>query len=71
MSRKRPIDLVIPMRRNKALEKYHEWQQDQVDSPRWQQSIQYAYEVTREACLDLKYVYTMVGVEFYTDQGVQ
>ncbi|KAI8654444.1 hypothetical protein NCS57_01189800 [Fusarium keratoplasticum] len=71
LSRNRPVDLVIPMRRNKALEKYHEWQQDQVDSPRWQQSIQHAYEITREACLDLKHVHTKVGIEFYTDKGVQ
>ncbi|KAH7248180.1 hypothetical protein B0J15DRAFT_401062, partial [Fusarium solani] len=68
---KRPSDCVIPMRRNKALEKYHEWRQDQMDSPRWQQSIQHAYEITREACLDLKHVHTKVGVEFYTDKGVQ
>ncbi|KAI8716789.1 hypothetical protein NCS52_00973300 [Fusarium sp. LHS14.1] len=71
LSRNRPMDLVIPMRRNKALEKYHEWQQDQVDSLRWQQSIQHVYEITREACLDLKHVHTKVGVEFYTDKGVQ
>jgi hypothetical protein len=70
-SRKRPINLVIPMRRNQALEKYHEWQQDQVDSPRWQQNIQCAYEITREACLDLSHVHTEVGAEFYTDRGVQ
>ncbi|KAH6869397.1 hypothetical protein B0T10DRAFT_501620 [Thelonectria olida] len=69
--RKRPGDLVIPMRRNKALEKYYEWQRDQVDSPRWQQSIQYAYDITRDACLDLKHVYTEVSVDFYTDKGVQ
>lgn len=59
------------MRRNKALEEYHEWQQDQVGSPRCQQSIQHAYEITREACLDLKHVHAKVGVEFYTDKGVQ
>ncbi|KAJ3453770.1 hypothetical protein MRS44_018402 [Fusarium solani] len=44
---------------------------DQMDSPRWQQSIQHAYEITREACLDLKHVHAKVGVEFYTDKGVQ
>ncbi|KAH7000711.1 hypothetical protein EDB80DRAFT_765851 [Ilyonectria destructans] len=69
--RKRPGDLVIPMQRNKALEKYYKWQRDQVDSPRWQQSIQYAYDITRDACLDLKHVYTEVNVDFYTDKGVQ
>ncbi|KAI1012467.1 hypothetical protein LB504_013142 [Fusarium proliferatum] len=70
-SRQRPVDLVIPMRRNQALEKYHEWQQDQVDSPRWQQNIRCAYEITREACLDLRHVHSEVGAEFYTDRGVQ
>ncbi|KNB18627.1 hypothetical protein FOXG_16108 [Fusarium oxysporum f. sp. lycopersici 4287] len=70
-TRQRPIDLVIPMRRNQALERYHEWQQDQVDSPRWQQNIRCAYEITREACLDLRHVHSEVGAEFYTDRGVQ
>ncbi|KAH7183783.1 hypothetical protein BKA60DRAFT_472444, partial [Fusarium oxysporum] len=54
-----------------ALEKYHEWQQDQVDSPRWRQNIRCAYEITREASLDLRHVHAEVGAEFYTDRGVQ
>lgn len=71
MSRKRPRDLVIPMRRNRALDKYHKWQQDEVDSPHWQESIQHAYNITRGAYLNLKHVYTEVSEEFYTDKGVQ
>ncbi|CAG9955973.1 unnamed protein product [Clonostachys rosea f. rosea IK726] len=68
---KRPNNLIIPIRRNKALEKYYEWQQDQVDSPRWQQNIQYTYKITRDTYLDLKHVCTKVSVEYYTEKGVQ
>jgi hypothetical protein len=54
---KRPADLVIPKPRDEALTRYCQWHCDQVTSPTWKQGFVHAYQVTKEACLDLKHVH--------------
>ncbi|KAK3363553.1 hypothetical protein B0T25DRAFT_587475 [Lasiosphaeria hispida] len=65
------LDLVIPKPRDEALMRYCQWHCNQVRSPTWKQGFVHAYQVTKEACLDLNHVYKAQDVGFYTEQHVK
>jgi hypothetical protein len=71
VSRRRPADIVIPRPRDKALMLYCEWHCNQVNSPTWKRGFVQAYQITKEACLDLKHIHEAQDVDFYIAKGIK
>ncbi|KAF4502810.1 hypothetical protein FAGAP_966 [Fusarium agapanthi] len=68
--RRRAADIVIPMPIDRAGIAYCEWLCGRVESDYWEAGFRQAHRITMEACFDLRYVYQVQDVAFFTDKGV-
>ncbi|VTO87430.1 unnamed protein product [Fusarium graminearum] len=67
---RRAVDIVIPLPIDRAGIAYCEWLCGRVESDYWEAGFRQAHRITMEACFDLKYVYQVQDIAFFTDKGV-
>ena len=67
---RRAADIVIPLPIDRAGIAYCEWLCGRVESDYWEAGFRQAHRITMEACFDLKYVYQVQDIAFFTDKGV-